>query len=182
MRRPKHSLIKRSAVAAGILLMVGSFATLGMILTRTTSSTEDRLADWVVACHVRSLQVDHLNDVVSSDRHTVKPWFRGKLDFSPQVPDLSEQGYTLSGGRLDYVFDRSVAALVYHRRLHAINLLIWPHASNDEKAVRVLARQGFHIRHWQRSGMNYWAISDLNDEELENFVRLYQEHSKELNQ
>jgi anti-sigma factor RsiW len=120
--------------------------------------------------------------VASSDRHTVKPWFRGKLDFSPQVPDLTPQGYSLSGGRLDYLTDRPVAALVYYRRLHAINLFTWPAADDDVKPVRGLARQGFHIRYWQRGGMSYWAISDLNEQEFDEFVRLFQEHSERLKQ
>src|SRR6185369_14637021 len=96
---------------------------------------------------------------------------------SPQVPDLSPQGYALTGGRLDYLADRPVAALVYYRGLHAINLFTWPAANDGAKAVRGLSRHGFHIRSWQRSGMTYWAISDLNDQELEEFVRLFQEHA-----
>ena len=135
--------------------------------------------DFVVANHVRSLQVDHLRDVASTDQHTVKPWFRGKLDFSPQVLDLSAQGYTLSGGRLDYASDRPVAALVYYRRLHTINVFTWPAGNSDDKDVRARTRQGFHIRYWQRSGMAYWAISDLNNRELDEFVRLFQEHSSD---
>jgi len=123
--------------------------------------------------------VDHLTDVASSDRHTVKPWFRGELDFSPQVPDLTLQGYALSGGRLDYLTDRPVAALVYYRRLHAINLFTWPADDDDEKAVRRLARQGYNIRYWQRAGMTYWAISDLNEQELDEFVQLYLSFSVE---
>ena len=133
-----------------------------------------------MAGHVRSLQADHLADVLSSDRHTVKPWFRGKLDFSPQVPDLSPQGYALTGGRLDYLADRPAAALIYHRRLHTINLFTWPVGDDREKAVQSLSRQGFHIRTWQRAGMTFWAISDLNDQELDEFVRLFQEHSQEV--
>jgi anti-sigma factor RsiW len=169
-----------AAIAAGILLLIGTSATVGTLLSRAGSSNDRRLAEWVVAGHVRSLQVDHLADVLSSDRHAVKPWFRGKLDFSPLVPDLSPQGYALTGGRLDYLADRPVAALVYHRRLHTINLFTWPAGDDRDKAVQSLSRQGFHIRYWQRSGMTFWAISNLNDQELDEFVRLFQEHSQEL--
>jgi len=169
-----------AAIAAGVLLLIGTSATVGTLLSRTGTSGDNRLAESVVAGHVRSLQVDHLADVLSSDRHTVKPWFRGKLDFSPRVPDLSPQGYALTGGRLDYLADRPVAALVFHRRLHTINLFTWPAGDDRDKAVQSLSRQGFHIRTWQRSGMIFWAISDLNDQELDEFVRLFQEHSQEL--
>jgi anti-sigma factor RsiW len=166
-----------ATIAAGILLLVGVSVTLGVLLSRATNPTGGRLEDWVIASHVRSQQVNHLTDVVSSDRHTVKPWFRDKLDFSPQVPDLSAQGFPLTGGRLDYLADRPVAALVYQRGKHAINVFTWPATNEGEKPVRDFSRQGFHIREWQRSGMNYWAISDLNDEDLDQFVRLFQEHA-----
>jgi len=175
--RKRRSSVQFAAIAAGVLLLIGASATIGMLLSQAKSSADDRLAELVVASHVRSLQVEHLRDVVSTDRHIVKPWFRGKVDFSPQVPDLSPQGYALSGGRLDYLADRPVAALVYYRGLHAINLFTWSAANDEEKAVQGLARQGFHIRHWQRSGMTYWAVSDLNDQELDEFVRLFQVHS-----
>jgi anti-sigma factor RsiW len=179
-RGRRRSSVQLAAIAAGVLFLIGASATIGMLLSRAGKSADDRVAELVVASHVRSLQVDHLTDVASSDRHTVKPWFRGKLDFSPQVPDLTPQGYALSGGRLDYLSDRPVAALVYHRRLHAINLFTWPAGDNDERAVRGLARQGFNIRYWQRAGMNYWAISDLNDQEFDEFVRLVQEQSPDV--
>ena len=179
-RGRRRSPLRLAAIAAGILLLIGAFATIGMFSSRLGTSADERLAEGVVAGHVRSLQVDHLTDVASTDRHTVKPWFRGKLDFSPQVPDLAAQGYALSGGRLDYLADRPVAALVYYRRSHAINLFTWPAGNDGEKAVRGLSRQGFHIRHWQRSGMSYWAISDLNEQEFDEFVRLFQEHSASL--
>jgi anti-sigma factor RsiW len=159
------------------LLLIGAPAIVGMLLSRTGPSAADRLAELIVAGHVRSLQVDHLTDVASTNRHTVKPWFRGKLDFSPQVPDLSQQGFQLSGGRLDYITDRPVAVLVYYRGLHAINLFTWPAVNNEERAVQGLSRQGFHIRYWQRFGMTYWAISDLNEQEFDEFVRLFQEES-----
>jgi anti-sigma factor RsiW len=170
----RRSWARQAAIAAGVLLLLGTGAAMGVLWSRTGASADDRLADWVVASHVRSLQVEHLNDVASSDQHTVKPWFRGKVNFSPQVPDLTPQGFALSGGRLDYLADRPVAALVYHRRAHVINLFTWPAADDEDKAVRGFSRQGFHIRQWQRSGMNYWAISDLNDQELDEFVRLFQ--------
>jgi anti-sigma factor RsiW len=102
----------------------------------------------------------------------VKPWFRGHLDFSPPVLDLSSDGYTLSGGRLDYLTDRPVAALVYHRRQHVINVFIWPATDVEDRPIRSMSRQGFHICHWQQAGMTCWAISDLNAAELEEFVRL----------
>ena len=164
-RRPSFQL---ATSAAGVLLLLGVPAAIWILWPRAN----DRIAEMVVANHVRSLQADHCMDVVSSDRHTVKPWFRGKLDFSPQVPDLSAQGYTLSGGRLDYLADRPVAALVYQRRLHPINVFTWPAANNDEISVQKQARQGYNIRHWQRSGMIWWVISDLNDQELDEFVGL----------
>jgi anti-sigma factor RsiW len=169
--------MRLAAIAAGILLLVGIPATLGVLLSRPTTPTGGRLEDWVFASHVRSLQVNRLPDLVSSDRHTVKPWFRDKLDFSPQVPDLSAEGFPLTGGRLDYLDERPVAALVYQRGKHAINVLTWPAGGSGDKGVQKFSRQGFHIREWQRSGMNYWAISDLNDEDLDQFVRLFQEHT-----
>lgn len=171
-----------AATAAGVLLLVGASATIGMLLSKTRTSADDRVVEQVVAGHVRSLQVEHATDVASSDRHTVKPWFRGKLDFSPHVPDLSPQGFSLSGGRLDYLADRPVAALVYYRQLHPINVFIWPSANaNDEERVgRKISRQGFQIRYWQRYGMTYWAISDLNDHEIDDFVRLFREQSPAL--
>ncbi len=160
------------ATAAAILL----FLALG-----DRQSAVDRLADTVVASHIRSLQADHLKDVVSSDQHTVKPWFRGKLDFSPQVPDFSAQGYVLTGGRLDYLADRTVAAIVYQCRAHVINLFLWP-AIGQDTAVKPYSRHGYHIRHWQHGGMDYWAISDVNDRDLDQFVRLFQEQAREVRQ
>jgi anti-sigma factor RsiW len=106
----------------------------------------------------------------------VKPWFLGKLDFAPQVPDLSGAGFALSGGRMDYLVDRPVAALVYRRRGHVINVFTWSVEGDAGRAVRPSSRQGFHVRSWRGAGMAYWAVSDLNDQELDEFVRLFQEH------
>lgn len=170
--RRGRSALRRATMVASVLLLMGTSATISGLFFGAGPSADERLVASVVADHIRSIQVDHLTDVVSSDRHTVKPWFQGKLDFAPNVPDLSEHGYTLSGGRLDYLIDRPVPALVYYRRLHAINVFIRPAANEEDKPMRRLTQQGFHLRQWQQLGMVYWVISDLNDEELDEFVRL----------
>ena len=157
--------------AAGIVLLAAFSAALGVLLSPFQTSLEERLLEAVVGGHVRALQVDHLTDVASTDRHTVKPWFLGKLDFSPEVVDLVQDGFPLVGGRLDYLEGRTVAALVYRRQSHAINLFIWPNAGEDFGPSRTIHR-GFNIRRWQRSGMTYWAVSDLNGPELDEFVKL----------
>jgi anti-sigma factor RsiW len=115
-----------------------------------------------------------LLDKESTDQHKVKPWFQGKLDFSPPVRDLKEQGFELAGGRLDYLDDRAVAALVYHRNLHVINLFVWPTEGADA-AVQTGSRRGYQLVHWTRDRLNFWAVSDLNAGELQEFARLVQE-------
>jgi anti-sigma factor RsiW len=117
---------------------------------------------------------NHLTDVSSSDQHTVKPWFNGRLDFSPPVKDLTDRGFPLVGGRLDYLSDRPVAALVYRRQQHFINLFIWPVTSDPDGEKRIMTRQGYHLIHWTGAGMTYWAVSDLNVGELQEFVRILQ--------
>lgn len=130
------------------------------------------LAQEVLDSHVRSLMADHLYDVPSTDQHTVKPWFDGKLDFSPPVVDLTPEGFELAGGRLDYISGRPVATVVYRRRKHVINLSMWP--DNSTAPLNAIFRNGYHLLHWNNGGLEYWAVSDLNPEELREFVRLLQ--------
>ena len=129
------------------------------------------LATEVVAGHVRSLEGTHLTDIPSSEHHTVKPWFAGKLDFSPPVPDFTTQGFPLIGGRLDYLGDRQVAALVYGRGQHVINLFVWP-ARDSNAPPAATSRRGYHVVHGTAGAMTYWAISDLNASELSQFAQL----------
>jgi anti-sigma factor RsiW len=127
---------------------------------------EPFLATQLVASHVRSLMVDHLTDVTSSDQHTVKPWFDGKLDFAPTVVNPASDGFPLVGGRLDYLNNRPVAALVYQRRKHFINVSIWPVETGDATATKAISRQGYQLLHWVDHDLNYWAVSDASGEEL----------------
>jgi anti-sigma factor RsiW len=135
-------------------------------------SLTERVTQDVVSAHIRSLMPGHLTDVASSEHHTVKPWFAGKLDFSPPVTDLSEEGFVLVGGRLDYAADRPVAALVYRKGGHIINLFAWPSASTRESAEAASARQGYNLLSWTRGQTSFWAISDLNPSELRQFAGL----------
>jgi anti-sigma factor RsiW len=156
--------------ASGLLALV---AVAFVYHTNPSSSLEDQLAQEVVSSHVRSMMASHLIDVVSSDRHTVKPWFNGKIDFSPKVLDLSSKGFPLAGGRLDYVGSRPVAALVYRHDQHLINVLIWP-SSQTAQTEHLMVRQGYNLFHWFGDGMQYWAVSDLNANDLKLFSEMIQ--------
>lgn len=137
-------------------------------------SSEQNLAGDVVASHIRSMMANHLSDVISTDQHTVKPWFDGKLDYAPPVTDLAAQGFPLAGGRLDYLDNRPVAALIYHRRLHIINLFVWPLDEPAQKGLTQFSRQGYNVVHWDAAGMTYWAASDVNAADLMTFANLLQ--------
>jgi anti-sigma factor RsiW len=132
----------------------------------------DALLDEAVADHVRSLQGSHLLDVVSTDQHTVKPWFIGKVDFSPPVADLADVGFPLVGGRLEHLGGRAAAALVFKRRQHAINLFVWP-ADGDGVAPRQGRQNGYNARAWSQGGLNFLAVSEIPAEELEQFISAY---------
>ena len=159
------------ALAAGLVFAVG----FGLGHRAGSDGAGDPIVAQVVAGHVRSLEVDHLVDMASSEHHVVKPWFAGKLDFSPPVPDLASEGFPLLGGRIDYLGGRQVAALVYQRGPHRINLLLWPGAGPSGCARGPdVVRQGFNLAHGRAAGMEFWAVSDLNPQELQEFVRRWQ--------
>ena len=158
------------AAAALLVLSVGA----GTALWRPASSRGDAIADDVVNSHVRSLMANHLFDVQSTDLHTVKPWFLGKLDFAPAVVDLASNGFPLIGGRLDYVGGRPVAALVYQRQKHTINVFVSPESGDRSSHDVALTVRGFNVRHWIHNGMSFWAVSDLNSSELGDFANALQ--------
>ncbi|HSB26871.1 MAG TPA: anti-sigma factor [Pyrinomonadaceae bacterium] len=162
-------------IAAGVAAFALLAALVWMFLSmRTRPTSADLLAQEVVSSHVRSMMANHLTDVLSSDQHTVKPWFDGKLDFAPVVKDLAPEGFPLVGGRLDYLSNRTVAALVYQRRKHYINLFVWPANDANTSSIKESARQGFNVMCWTAGGTNYCAVSDVNSNDLQEFVHLIQ--------
>jgi len=132
------------------------------------------LATQLIASHVRSLMVNHLTDVASSDQHTVKPWLDAKLDFAPPVVDLASEGFPLIGGRLDYLDNRPVAALVYQRRKHFINLFVWPGEAAAARPVMAMSHQGYQLLHWADPDFNYWAVSDVSASDLQTFKQQFE--------
>jgi anti-sigma factor RsiW len=151
-----------------------AFVALGSWRLALQRAAGEALMDQVLESHVRSLMPGHLTDVPSSDQHTVKPWFNGRVDFSPPVADFAGLGYPLLGGRLDYLAGRAVAALVYGRRQHLINVFVWPVARGPADAAATQVRQGYHMVHWTTSDYTYWVVSDLGMAELHDFARLVQ--------
>lgn len=142
-----------------------------LVLTVFRSDQEATVADEVVSAHIRSLQAGHLMDVETGDQHTVKPWFNGKLDVAPPVIDLTAEGFTLLGGRLDYIDGEPAASVVYQRRRHIINLFVAQRLGAAHAAVSDRMIQGYNVRHWSEQGLDFWAVSDLAGDELDEFVQ-----------
>jgi anti-sigma factor RsiW len=161
-----------SALASAVLIVV---VAAGLSTQWKRSSEETLLVNDIISSHVRSMMANHITDVASSDSHTVKPWFGGKLDYSPPAKDLTGQGFRLVGGRLDYLNNRPVAAVVYQRSQHFINLFVWPSSNTAIKQEDQLTRQGYNIIHWTQAGMTYWLVSELNLPELSECARLLKE-------
>jgi anti-sigma factor RsiW len=169
-----YSLNLWQFAGAFALLVLVSVSGWQWALHLRTPSSDQRVEAEVFASHVRSLEAEHLMDVVSTDQHTVKPWFDGKLDFSPPVEDLATDGFPLVGGRLDYLEGREVAALVYQRRKHFINVFVWPDGSGTKSPQMIEARQGYNITRWARGGFQFWAVSDVSEPDLAQFVSFLQ--------
>jgi anti-sigma factor RsiW len=155
-----------SAIAAALL--VWAIGITFFSPQRTSHTVED-----VVSAHIRSLMADHLTDLASSERHTVKPWLSGRLDFAPTVPDLSSEGFSLLGGRLDYLYDKAVAAVVYQHRRHVINVFIWPAPNAPISSDRLEENErGYNTVRFAARGMNYWLVSDVNRDDLRRLADL----------
>jgi anti-sigma factor RsiW len=159
---------------AGAVAVLALFSLSGWQLTARlrAPSSDRRITTEVFSSHLRSLEANHLMDVVSTDQHTVKPWFDAKLDFSPPVEDLASDGFPLVGGRLDYLEGREVAALIYQRREHFINVFVWPNPTGSNSTQPIESRQGYNIVGWSRGGFQCWAVSDIGRSDLAEFVRL----------
>jgi len=167
--RPRWSWM--ALAAAGVLIAAASS---GITFVATRQAAPPAVAADVLSSHLRALMPGHLTDVASTNLHNVKPWFDGRVDFSPSVPNLDADGFPLVGGRLDYVAGRSVAAVVYARRLHMISVYSWPAGAGAEDSAPVVTDQrGYHLVRWRRAGLEYWAVSDLGRDELDAFVRAF---------
>ncbi|WP_128924612.1 anti-sigma factor family protein [Bradyrhizobium guangxiense] len=163
---PRRSVLRGFAMGSAVSALAAS----GVVAIVLRQDDQQRVLSEVVSAHLRSLQAGHLTDVISTDQHTVKPWFNGKLDVAPPVIDLTAQGFTLVGGRLDYIDARAIGAVVYRRRQHVINLFVAQTASTEHRPPKTQTMQGFNCRRWGGRGLNFWAVSDLGADELAEFV------------
>jgi anti-sigma factor RsiW len=160
-RRTWRFATQAAALAAACVLSIAS--TWWLV---SSAGQGDRIEREILNAHIRSLLQDTPVQVASSDQHTVRPWFAGRTDFAPAVKDLAAEGFPLIGGRLDYAADRRVGVVVYKRRLHVINVFMWPSATTGDSPAKVATRNGYNLLSWSRNGVAYWAVSDLNADEL----------------
>jgi anti-sigma factor RsiW len=163
---PSRRSVLRGFAMGSALSAIAATGLFAIVLRR---DDDQRIMSEVVSAHLRSLQAGHLTDVISTDQHTVKPWFNGKLDVSPPVIDLTSQGFTLIGGRLDYLDARAIGSVVYRRRQHIINLFVAQTSDTERRPARMEHIQGFNIRTWSEQGMKFWAVSDVAPDELAEF-------------
>lgn len=170
----RRTLLK--GFALGGLLSAAAAASVMLVVVR--EDRDQRILSEAISAHLRSLQADHLTDVLSTDQHTVKPWFNGRIDLAPPVIDLAGQGFTLIGGRLDFIDGKSVAVIVYRRRVHVINLFVTQGVGSSLPAPRTETLQGFNIRRWNDQGLNMLAVSDLSREELDEFGNKFEEAAR----
>lgn len=171
--------MRRLAYAASLVAAVAVGWSGQRVLGLASAAPDERgqLVGAIVDTHIRSLMANHLTDVLSSDHHTVKPWFAGKVTFAPPVPELQSQGFPLIGGREEYIAGHTAAALVYGRGLHKINLFVWPATASDSAAPRV-SYDGYALEHWTDNGLSYWAVSDAAASELRAFHQAYEAAAK----
>ena len=169
-RKTPRPWLRATGIAAALVLAAALGSGVTLVAANRAPATEPIAAE-VLASHIRSLMPDHLTDVRSSDQHNVKPWFNGRLDYSPTVPRLDDRGFPLIGGRLDYVAGRPVAVVVYGRRQHMINVYSWPTRAPDS-APTASAANGYNMLRWRSGGTERWVVSDLNAEELSSFASL----------
>jgi anti-sigma factor RsiW len=162
---------RTSLIAAG--LMIAALSATASFAVARRGTFEPSMGEQVLSSHIRSLMPGHLTDVASNDLHNVKPWFNGRVDLSPNVPRLDSLGFPLVGGRVDYVGGRPVAAVVYTRRQHVINVLSWPVDRTGPAALSMSTHHGYHLAHWRDAGVEYWAASDVSENDLRQFVALF---------
>jgi len=174
-REPRSILSETPWLGLAAALIFAAIIIFNVVPRLQRPGADQFLVTQLIASHVRSLMANHLTDVASSDQHTVKPWLDAKLDFAPPVIDLSSEGFPLVGGRLDYLDNRPVAALIYQRRKHFINLFVWPTGADTARSTKAMTREGYQLLHWKDSDFNYWAVSDVNEKELQEFKQLFEQ-------
>jgi anti-sigma factor RsiW len=166
-QRPEWFRLAAAVIITALVTGPGTYAVARRDLAARST------ANAVVAAHVRSLMPGHLTDVASDEHHSVKPWFNGRVDLSPGVPNLDSLGFPLVGGRLDFIGDRAVAVVVYARRQHMINVFSWPDPAGESEPTAASTERGYHVLRWSAAGLETWVVSDLNTAELQEFVTAF---------